>query len=387
MISTGISGIDEMLGGGIPEGSRVLYCLEPGVDGQLFMISALFAAISKELPCLVVLPHTTFDVFKHEAATKRGCTLAAFDKNVKFIDAIDRERIEKSSRSRKDAKSAWIAKVKKICSEHSVAVAFIYIDLLYDDFGLDGVLSIADAARTKEKTTVLLEHLNLEGKPLITTFVEKYNFDLIISINSAFRSIPHFNYFTLLHTSWSAVPKRSVPFITTEGKVLPYIPKVIVTGPAQGGKSTFVTNASDLGFSVDRRGLSGDPTTVAMDFGWLHWKHFDITLYGTPGQPRFDPVVPVLLSHAMGAVLLIDATKPQALERARHHTRLIKEMHLPMVVAANKSDLADTMSDSEIRKGLNLEQGVPVFFITAKRKADVRLVLESLVDYITQYTY
>ncbi len=36
MISTGMYGIDDMLAGGIPEGSRVLYSLEPGVDGQLF---------------------------------------------------------------------------------------------------------------------------------------------------------------------------------------------------------------------------------------------------------------------------------------------------------------------------------------------------------------
>jgi signal recognition particle receptor subunit beta len=57
-----------------------------------------------------------------------------------------------------------------------------------------------------------------------------------------------------------------------------------------------------------------------------------------------------------------------------------------MVIAANKSDLPDTMSDSEIRKGLDLPKNIPLFFISAMRRADVRLVLESLVDYITQYT-
>jgi len=96
--------------------------------------------------------------------------------------------------------------------------------------------------------------------------------------------------------------------------------------------------------------------------------------------------VPMLLSHAMGVVLLIDATKPQALKRARDHLQLIREKRLPMVIAANKSDLQNTMSDSEIRKGLDLPKNVPLFFISATRKGDVRLVLESLVDYITQYT-
>ena len=387
MISTGIIGIDEMLGGGIPNGSWVLYSMEPGVDGQLFMISTLFSALKKGLSCLVVLPHTTFDVFKHDAAIKRGCSLEIFKKKVVYLDAADRERIVKSSKKPKEAQKKWEARIEKICNEHAVDVVFLYIDLLYDDLGLQGALSVANSAKTTSKTTVLVEHLNLDGERSINRFMKGYSFDLIISISSAFRSKPHFDYFTLLHTSWWPVPKRSVPFITTEGKVLPYIPKIVVTGPAQSGKSTFVTNASDFGVSIDRRDTKGDPTTVAMDFGWLHWKDFDITLYGTPGQTRFDPVVPKLLNHAMGAILLIDATNPQALERALHHIQLIREKHLPMVVAANKADLDGTMSDDEIRKHLKLPKDVPVFFISATRKTDVQFVLESLVDFISKSKY
>jgi hypothetical protein len=45
MISTGVTGLDEMLGSGIPRGSRVLYSLEPGVDGQLFMLSIRIGGI------------------------------------------------------------------------------------------------------------------------------------------------------------------------------------------------------------------------------------------------------------------------------------------------------------------------------------------------------
>ncbi|WAC04636.1 MAG: GTP-binding protein [Methanoregula sp.] len=387
MISTGINGIDDMLGGGIPKGSWVLYSMEPGVDGQLFTISTLFSALKKGLSCLVVLPHTTFDIFKHDAALKLGCPLEIFNKKIVFIDAVDRERIEKSSRKRKEVQKKWEARIAKLCTENEVEVVFIYVDLINEDLGLEGALSVANTAKTSSKTTVILEHLNLNGKLCIERFIKKYTFDLIISISSAFRSHPHFDYFTLLHTSWSTVPKRSVPFVITEGNVVLYIPKIVVTGPARSGKSTFITSASDFGVSIDRRSTTGDPTTVAMDFGWLHWKDFDITLYGTPGEPRFDLVVPNLLNHAMGAVLLIDATKPTTLERAQHHIRLIKEKHLPMVVAANKADLPETMSDQEIREKLKLGEDTPIFFISAPRKSDVRLVLESLVDSITKFTY
>jgi small GTP-binding protein len=385
MISTGISGVDDMLGGGVPHGIWVLYSMDPGVDGQLFMISALLSALRDGVSCLVVLPHTRFDIFKHDAAAMRGCPVEIFDHNVVFIDAIDRERIQKGSRRPKEAQKKWEARIEKLCSEHAVEIVFFYIDLLIDDLGLEGALSVANTSKTTSKTTVLVEHLNLEGKRSINRFIRKYSFDLIISISSAFRSHPHFDYFTLLHTSWWPVPKRSVPFVTTGGRVVPYIPKIVVTGPAQSGKSTFVTSASDFGISVDRLDTKGDPTTVAMDFGWLRWKDFDITLYGTPGQTRFDPVVPGMLSHAMGVVLLIDATNPDALERALHHVQLIKDKHLPMVVAANKADRKDVMSEKEIRKRLNLSRKVPVFFISATRKEDVRLVLESLVDSITKF--
>jgi len=384
MISTGSSGIDEMLGGGIPRGSRALFSMEPGVDGQLFMISTLISAIAKGHSCLVVIPHTTVEAFQHDAAGKRGCDMNIFKKNVVFIDSVDRERIGKRSPDSKTAQVAWEARIRKLSAENGVDIVFLYLDLLYEDLGLAGALSIAKSAKVSPDTTLIIEHLNLEGTGVIQKLTSRLPFDLIITISSSFRYIPHFDYFTLLHTSWSVLPKRSAPFITAEGKIVPYIPKIIVTGPACAGKSTFVTNASDLGFSVDRRGPDGEPTTVAMDFGWLKWKGFDITLYGTPGQERFDPVVPMLLTHAMGAVLLIDATRPETLERALHHIHLIERQHLPMVIAANKSDLPGAASEHEIRKRLGINNTVPVFFISATRRADVRLVIESLVDDITK---
>lgn len=383
MISTGINGLDEMLGGGIPKGSSVLYSMEPGVDGQIFMISTLISALSREYSCLVVLPHTTVEAFRYEAAGKRGCSLTIFNKNVVFIDAADRERIEKAAKTRKAAKAAWETRIKKLCTENKVDCAFVYLDLLYEDFGLDTALSLAQVAKVSGKTTLIIEHLNLEGQDLPVTFTERDAFDLIIAIRSSFHYLPRFSYFTLIHTAWSDIPKRSVPFIVTGGKVVPYITRIVVTGPAQGGKSTFVANASDMGFSVDRHGPDGEKTTVAMDFGWLKSKDFEITLYGTPGQERFDPVVPMLFSRAMGAVLLVDATRPETLERARYHLRLIKERHLPHVIAANKCDLPGATGDREIRTRLGIHDEVPVFFISAHRKADVRLVVESLVDSIT----
>jgi uncharacterized protein len=388
MISTGVSGLDEMLGSGIPRGSKDLYSLEPGVNGQLFMISTLSCALARGLSCLVILPNMTVDAFRNDAATMYGARLDLVSKPVVFIDAIDRERIQKRARSDEARAREWQARIRKICRDHEVDVIFAYFDLLYEDFGLENAMKILDSARGGEKkVTLIVEHLNLEGAPLLERFIRELSFDLVLAIRSSFSPIPHFNYFTLVHTSWAPVPVRSVPFIIADGRVIPYIPRIVVTGPSNSGKSTFVTNASDEGHSIDRRGSDGGVTTVAMDFGWLRWKDFDITLYGTPGHTRFDPLLPPYLRHAMGVILVIDATKPDKLPRARHLIEMIAKRRIPYVVAANKNDLPGVMGEGEIRNALGIGSDIPLFSISAIKRSDVQFVLESLVDSIMQFSY
>ncbi len=181
--------------------------------------------------------------------------------------------------------------------------------------------------------------------------------------------------------------KRSVPFIISNGRIVPYIPKIVITGPPESGKSTFVATASERVRSIDRTGISDDTTTIAMDVGWLHWKDFDITLYGTPGQSQFDLSLPMILKNAMGAVIVVDVTRPDSFARAKHLITLISERRMPLVIAANKNDLPHRMNEVEIRTALDLKKNTPVFFISAKRNEDVRFVLESLVDFITQFSY
>ena len=390
MISTGVNGLDEMLKGGIPEGSRVLYSLEPGVDGQLFMISTLSCALAKNLSCLVVLPNTTVDAFRNDAVKMYGARLDLAGGPVTFIDAIDWERIQKASPSPETRARELKARIQKLCREHDVDVIFAYFDLLYEAFGLGtaaGVLTTAQESNPAKKVTLVTEHLNLEGTKLLDHFTSDMKFDLVIAIRSSFRPFPQFNYFTVCHTSWAHLPARSVPFIIGEGRVIPYIPRIVVTGPAGSGKSTFVLNAADEGHSVDRRGEGGESTTVALDFGWIRWNDFDITLYGTPGHTRFDSLLPSYLGHAMGAVLMIDATKPDLLPRARDLIGMIGKRRIPYVVVANKCDLPEAMAPDEIRQMLGTESSVVIYRISATRKSDVNYVLESLVDSITQFSY
>src|SRR5208337_1287499 len=339
MILTGMYGIDDMLAGGIPEGSRVLYSLEPGVDGQLFMISTLYEALEKGRSCLIIIPHTTVDAFLHDIGRLREKTFPAKDTKIVFLDSVDRERIQRLAVKEGAAQREWQARIKKLCAENKVEVIFGYFDIIYEDFGLEKGLSLLSRDCCPPESTIIIEHLNLEGDTLLESFAARKSFDLILAIKSSFRPLPHFDYFTIMYTSWSTQPRRSVPFLVRNGHIVPYIPKIVVTGPPE------------------------------------------------PGQSRFDPMLPVILRNAMGVVLLVDAANPGQLTRARHLYKIIAKMHVPIVVAANKKDLPGRISEEEIRKGIGIGKTIPVFLISALHKEDVRDVLESLVDSITRFVY
>jgi len=384
MISTGMNGVDVMLGGRFPKGSRVLYSMEPGVNGQLFMVSSLCRAMAQDLSCLVILPGTTVEAYRHDILAMKTCLIDLSSEKIVFIDAIDRERIQKSTNDPDSAKHEWKARIAKICKEKKIDVIFAYFDLLSEDFGIECALDILEQGSDNAKPTLILEHLNLEGEPLISRFINDFSFDVVISIKSSFLRVPHFDYFTLAHTPGSPQPVRSVPFVTSGGRIVPYIPRIVVTGPAKSGKSTFVTSACMDGIQVDRVGFDDDKVTEAMDLGALKSKGFDITIYGTPGQAQVDLLVPGMLKHTMGVILLVDATKPQTLTQAKEMISRLAGRSVPMVIAANKKDLPGTMEEKEIRTALGIKADIPVFFISATRKADVRHVIESLVDSITQ---
>jgi signal recognition particle receptor subunit beta len=65
---------------------------------------------------------------------------------------------------------------------------------------------------------------------------------------------------------------------------------------------------------------------------------------------------------------------------------MIGKKKIPFVVAANKSDLPGRLPAGKIKKELELGKEIPVVAISATKKTDVHEVLESLVDYITQYS-
>jgi uncharacterized protein len=163
--------------------------------------------------------------------------------------------------------------------------------------------------------------------------------------------------------------------------------KVVVTGPFNAGKTTFIKAVSEITvLSTERQitesaGEGEGETTVAMDFGRITVSD-DVVLYlfGTPGQSRFSFMWETLSEGMLGFVLLLDADAPQTYDDAREMIRFFTEMSdVPFVVAANKVDPDDEEALRRVRKDLALSDSTPLLPVDARDKDSVKAALLGLL--------
>ncbi|PKQ16179.1 MAG: GTP-binding protein [Actinobacteria bacterium HGW-Actinobacteria-7] len=163
--------------------------------------------------------------------------------------------------------------------------------------------------------------------------------------------------------------------------------KVVVTGPFNAGKTTFIKAVSEITvLSTERQvsdasGEGSGETTVAMDFGRITVSD-DVVLYlfGTPGQSRFSFMWETLSEGMLGFVLLVDATEPQTFADAKEMIGFFGEMsEVPFVVAANKVEADDVDTIRQVRTDLGLADSVPLLPVDARDKDSVKAALLGLL--------
>ncbi len=163
--------------------------------------------------------------------------------------------------------------------------------------------------------------------------------------------------------------------------------KVVVTGPFNAGKTTFIKSVSEITvLSTERQisdssGEGSGETTVAMDFGRITISD-DVVLYlfGTPGQERFSFMWETLSEGMLGFVLLVDATDRDSYADARSMISFFTEMSdVPFVVAGNKVAADDTATLTDLREKLELKESVPLLPVDARDKDSVKAVLLGLL--------
>jgi uncharacterized protein len=163
--------------------------------------------------------------------------------------------------------------------------------------------------------------------------------------------------------------------------------KVVITGPFNAGKTTFIKAVSEITvLSTERQitessGEGEGETTVAMDFGRITVSD-DVVLYlfGTPGQSRFSFMWETLSEGMLGFVLLVDAEAPKTYEDARGMIRFFTEMSdVPFIVAANKVAADDEEALRRVRSDLKLSDATPLFAVDARSKESVKAALLGLL--------
>lgn len=163
--------------------------------------------------------------------------------------------------------------------------------------------------------------------------------------------------------------------------------KIVVTGPFNAGKTTFIKAVSEITVLSTERQISdassegSGETTVAMDFGRITVSD-DVVLYlfGTPGQQRFSFMWETLSEGMLGFVVLVDVLEEDSIAEAVSMMEFFTGMtDVPFVVAANKVAPDDSATLSTLRVRLGLSEAVPLLPCDARERESVKGVLLSLL--------
>jgi len=168
--------------------------------------------------------------------------------------------------------------------------------------------------------------------------------------------------------------------------------KLVFAGSMGAGKTTAIRAISEIEpittevQNTDFVEFDKEETTVAMDYGELTLQGGEkLRLYGTPGQMRFQFMWPILASGALGAVLLIDNSRPDPLADLELYLEAFRSLADAgaAVVGVGRMDRCPQPSLEDYAERLaQLDIVVPVMPADVRRRDDVLDILEVLFQQI-----
>ncbi|NOQ28786.1 MAG: GTP-binding protein [Methanosarcinales archaeon] len=388
MMETGIPKLDDYLHGGVPMGKTLVYYAYPGVEGTVFGMQSLCHAMSNGMSGVYVAsstePHRIREQFNEFGwdAEEYGDQFAIIDAFSGLIGADSHERYVVADPEDTRSLTQCIKNAMEDLREPGVIV-FESLSTVMD---LCGESETLDAIEEWNQYAMLYDHAmvyNFTAWPysddtLIS--IKEDVFDSTISVGGIAGEVIFGQYFGVLKANWTDVIRKCVLFkVLKPGGVRAYIPKILVTGPFDAGKSTFVHALSTRAVSVDRLG-----TTIALDHGHVDHKGFAADIFGTPGQARFDPIIKLISGEAMGVFLVLDSTRSEDFARGKQMLEITRSFGLPVVIIANKQDCDGTLTLEDIRGKLDMPENMVIMPAVATTGEGVFEAFETLIDMVME---
>jgi uncharacterized protein len=381
-IVTGIPHLDKILGGGLDSSGLTCFWTSPGLDTCPFLYQ-LADTMSKTNKIFYIINS------KSPSSVKDDMKSYGFKGKINFIDAYS------ALIGAKTSESLLIANPKdpeEILNDVKTIIKKIKNPVII----LDSLSNLVDLS--EQENTTFVQKLKALKATVVCSFTAwpynpaflkslKTELDTIVDVKSVHETVFTRQYFGVSKIKGGTVKLQAVPYrVEKPGGIKIYIPKVLVTGPFNAGKTSFIHSASVKAVSVDRLG-----TTIALDHGHVEYEDFAVDLFGTPGQQRFDPILKLLAGEALGVIVLISAIDPEGFPRALEMMKKAKVFGLPVVFAANKANLKGAMKPELIKKKLKIKEDV--IPIVAKdltkvqpglpcqlQESDIKAVLNSLFN-------
>jgi len=381
--------LDEMLGGGMPAGTSMLFTAMPGVASEVFGCQIIAERMRNDGDISFIYTNTRTPVEIEHVFHRYGWDLrSSLDSGQTFfvdsispmmgMPAIGKYMIDDFKESEKVVAEAIadIAGGTAVIEDVATLLDSVGVDQTFDM-----IERLNEVARSNDVNMIYLftrwnyEKVMLERLSGIV--------DCEVKLFSVEEKVVYRQVFAITKSNWSEASGTKIFFEVLEpGGVRVFIPKLLVTGPYNAGKTTFTHAIAPNTVSVERQTFELFPTTVGLDIGHLDYKGFSADVFGTPGQERFDLLLEPLGREAIGTFIVIDSAKPETFVRAKEMIRMCRTEAIPKVIIANKQDLPNALSPDEIKKKMALWEGVPIVPVSATDEKGLSEALDTLFSLI-----
>ncbi|MEA1944447.1 MAG: ATPase domain-containing protein [Euryarchaeota archaeon] len=381
--------LDELLGGGMPAGTSILFTSMPGITSEVFGYQIIAERMRNERDVCFIYTNTRTPVEIEHVFQRYGWDLRSpLDSGQAFfVDSI----------SPMMGMPAIGRYVVDDFAESEETVTNAISDIAGGTAVIDNIATLLDSIGV-DQTFDLIERLNKEARSNDVDMVymfTRWNYEKVmldrlsdivdceIKLFSVEEKVIYRQVFAITKSNWIKTSGSKIFFEVLEpGGVRVFIPKLLVTGPYNAGKTTFAHAIAPDTVSVERQTFELFPTTVGLDIGHVDYKGFSADVFGTPGQERFDLLLEPLGREAIGTFVVIDSTKPETFVRAKEMIRMCRTEAIPKVIIANKQDLPNALSPDEIKKRMALWEDVPIVPVSAANKQGLDEALDILFSLI-----